>query len=171
MVVRRAHIADAGAIATLHVAVWQAAYRALLPAEFLQTLSVERRTLSWERAITQGAGDVWVYEEGSQLVGFVSFGSSRDPDVDCEYTGEVYALYVDPSRWGKGYGAALLHTAMDALRDRAFTAATLWVLRGNQRAIWFYERPAFRPDGGIKVDERPNGITLNEVRYRRSLVP
>lgn len=170
MPVRRARISDAEMIATVHVSTWQATYHALLPNKFLQALSVERRTQSWERTITQVVGDVWVYEEDSQVMGFVSFGASRDSDVDRNQIGEIYALYVDPSRWDKGYGAALLHPAIDMLRNQAFAAATLWVLRGNQRAIRFYERAGFRPDGGTKVDERPNGITLHEIRYRLSLV-
>jgi hypothetical protein len=41
--IRQAILEDAEAIAKVHVASWQAAYKGLMPAEFLASLSVERR--------------------------------------------------------------------------------------------------------------------------------
>jgi hypothetical protein len=49
--IRRATINDARAIAEVHVKSWQVAYRGLLPEDFLQNLSVERREEQWRRAL------------------------------------------------------------------------------------------------------------------------
>lgn len=46
--VRHATANDAAAIAQVHVASWQAAYRGLLPEALLVSLSVERRQRHWE---------------------------------------------------------------------------------------------------------------------------
>ncbi|MDP9315094.1 MAG: GNAT family N-acetyltransferase [Chloroflexota bacterium] len=169
MSVRVAQVADAEGIATVHVASWQAAYRGLLPEQFLQNLSVERRTQGWKASLVQGFESVYVYEEGRNIVGFVSCGPTRDDDVDREHVGEVYAIYLAPSVWNKRYGAALLNVALDTLRNQGFVSVSLWVLHTNQRAIQFYERAEFQADGATKVDTRPGGVVLKEIRYRRSL--
>jgi ribosomal protein S18 acetylase RimI-like enzyme len=42
--------------------------------------------------------------------------------------------------------------------------ATLWVVRGNQRAVAFYQRHGFRADGTAKWDERTGTIEDRMVR-------
>lgn len=51
-------------------------------------------------------------------------------------------LYVVPGAQGTGLGQALLDAALPGRR-----AAFLWVFRDNARAIRFYERNGFTPDG------------------------
>ncbi|WP_026370348.1 GNAT family N-acetyltransferase [Kallotenue papyrolyticum] len=169
MTVRQATFADAAAIAAVHVASWRAAYAGLLPDTLLQNLSVEQRTQQWQQALTNTSTEVYVYTADQTIVGFVACGPSRDEDVDQEPVGEIYAIYLEPASWDKGYGAALLSTALDALKKRGFASATLWVLHNNQRAMRFYTRADFQPDGATKEDTLPGGIVVHEVRYRRRL--
>jgi GNAT superfamily N-acetyltransferase len=55
-------------------------------------------------------------------------------------------MYVDPDRWGLGFGRALLFSAEDRFRADAYRDASLWVLRDNQRARRFYERGGWHND-------------------------
>jgi len=103
------------------------------------------------------------------MAGFVDFGPSRDDDADPGRVGEIYALYLDPAEWRKGYGSALLDQAIQALRARGFSDVTLWVLRNNQRGIKFYEATGFRQDGASKLERASQGVTLREERYRLSI--
>ena len=59
--------------------------------------------------------------------------------------GEVFALYVLAVYHGQGVGYALMRAAIDKLS--AYKKAAVWVLRGNERAIRFYEQFGFRFDG------------------------
>lgn len=70
--------------------------------------------------------------------------------------------------WGTGIGRRLMTAALTSLVEAGFTRATLWVLDTNERARRFYEAGSWRPDGGLKRDER-RGVLLNEVRYGRPL--
>jgi GNAT superfamily N-acetyltransferase len=97
----------------------------------------------------------------------VNAGPSRDGDAAAG-TGEVYAIYVDPSAVGTGIGQALLARAVSGMRERGYTAATLWVLDGNTRARRFYEAAGWRPDGAPQEGER-GGAAQQEVRYRIAL--
>ncbi|MBE6658012.1 MAG: GNAT family N-acetyltransferase [Ruminococcaceae bacterium] len=62
-------------------------------------------------------------------------------------TGEVYAIYVLAAYHGQGIGYRLMTAAMEQLS--AYDRIALWVLRGNERAIRFYERVGFSFDGTV----------------------
>jgi ribosomal protein S18 acetylase RimI-like enzyme len=158
-------VEDAEAIARIHVRSWQAAYRGLIPDDVLDGLSVQRRTEMWRGWLT-GASRlaVWVAEqEGGRIAGFVSAGPSED-----EAVAEIQAIYVEPDRFGRGIGRALLSRAVDELRAGGHAEVVLWVLDGNDRARRLYERTGWRADGGTKV-EVMEGVDLSQMRYRLEL--
>jgi len=105
--------------------------------------------------------------DGDVILGFVTFGASRD--VDSPNEGEILALYVDPEAWGRGVGRALITSARTYLREMSFVMANLWVLEGNQRSIRFYESDGWSSDG-VGRPEVVWGVAVKEVRYRRSLI-
>jgi GNAT superfamily N-acetyltransferase len=156
---------DVDAVAQLHVAVWQAAYRGLLPDAFLDAISVERRAAMWRQIVERQAAPALVAEQDGRIVGFVVGGPSRDDDAQPGVTAEILAIYVTPDRWGAGVGAQLLQEALTMLRDQSFQEVTLWVLRDNVRARRFYASAGFQADGGEKIDVM-GGVTFDEVRYR-----
>jgi GNAT superfamily N-acetyltransferase len=100
------------------------------------------------------------------LLGFVTFGGSRDEDA--RGLGEVYALYVDPDRYRGGVGRVLMGAARERLAAEGFDEAILWVLQGNERARTFYEGEGWRPDGASRV-ENPYDIVSTVDRFRRRL--
>lgn len=167
--VRRATVEDAPNIAWVHVRGWQEAYADLLPADFLRGLSVDQRQEQWSRRLTEpGAHKYMLVAEADESVcGFAGVCPSRDSDAAAD-TGELAALYIDPTAWGQGIGTYLQQYALAALSGDGFETATLWVLVGNQRARSFYERTGWRPDGHTKRETR-DVVVLDEVRYRRSL--
>lgn len=169
MEVRLAGVGDERSIAEVHVRTWQAAYRGQVPDNFLDNLSIERRTQGWSQIIAQSAPPACAYvlENEDQVVGFAHIAPSRDEDAS-EGVGEVTAIYLDRRFWGSGAGALLMDTALAALREAGFSRATLWVLESNARARRFYESAAWELDGATKVDRR-DGFQLHEVRYRRDL--
>jgi ribosomal protein S18 acetylase RimI-like enzyme len=77
-------------------------------------------------------------------------GSSRvggEMDAEDVTRGEVYALNVDPDRWGHGVGRALLAAGCGHLRAVGFATAVLWVHPDNARACRFYRASGWRADG------------------------
>jgi ribosomal protein S18 acetylase RimI-like enzyme len=137
MTIRQASPEYALRIATIHVEAWQAAYRGIVPDEYLRSLSVERRYAGWRQILEAAEESIWVAEDGEMALGWISASRSRDVDA-AQTTGEIWAIYVDPICWGKGVGRALFAAAEQELRKRGFTDATLWVLKDNERAVRFY---------------------------------
>ena len=98
--VRHATPRDAKAIADIHVATWQAAYKDLMPEEYLNKISVEKRLAYWREAIEFSEPQLLVATDGDEIVGFVGFDRSRDAGTKST-VGEVWAMYVAPAHWAK----------------------------------------------------------------------
>jgi GNAT superfamily N-acetyltransferase len=158
---------DALAIARVHVRAWQAAYRGLIDAEFLDRLRPEDRAARYRLGDPDPAAPhTLLAEAGGEVWGFATTGACRDSDA--AGSGELYALYVDPERWRTGTGRLLLEAATERFRAEGFQQAVLWVLRGNDAAEGFYEAAGWRRDGAER-EEQPYGVVSNVVRMRRSL--
>jgi ribosomal protein S18 acetylase RimI-like enzyme len=164
--IRRATLADAPAIAQLHIASQRAAYRGLIPQELLDHADRAWRARDWSSRIADSAWPVLLLEDGKgpMLLGFCHLTAARDAELDGRTTGEITALHVAPGQRGRGYGRALYEEARAELARRGYTELVLWVLEGNSAARGFYETVGFRADGA----KRPYAETpVHEVRYRR----
>jgi GNAT superfamily N-acetyltransferase len=165
--IRTATQADAAALARLFLTSWRAAYRGIMPDDFLDALSVTPILTRWERLLADPGGATVLVEADDSLHGFASFGRTRDADEGVA-TGELHALYVDPDRWHHGVGTALGRAALAKLGAGGYREATVWVLEANVRARCFYERMGFRLEpGACRLFSRRQA--LPEVRYRRRL--
>lgn len=158
---------DALDVARVHVRSWQAAYKGLLPDEYLDSLRADERASRYDFATTDPlAPHTIVADDGRTIVGFATIGVS--PGESSRDVGELMALYVDPASWRTGVGRSLIACARAGLRRRGFDNALLWVLEGNERAQRFYER-----DGWLRRDDRRRqriwGIEVDEIAFRRRL--
>lgn len=169
--VRPAQERDAAALGVLHVEAWRAGYADLMPAPFLAALSAEERAGEWRGRLVPSAGGpmTLVAEERGELLGFATFGPSRDEDRR-PWTGELFALNVAPRAWGKGVGRALMSACWPLLAAAGHRRATLWVLEGNDRAIDLYTRAGLLDDGGRKTLTL-GGAPLTERRMALALPP
>ncbi|MHB1517092.1 MAG: GNAT family N-acetyltransferase [Acidimicrobiales bacterium] len=165
--IRPAKRADADQVAGVHVRSWQVGYRGLLPDAYLQGMRPDDRAkrYTFEHPDPSQPATL-VAVEHNAIVGFATIGPSADDDSG--QTGELLALYVDPPRWGFGAGRALIAAARERLGEDGFREAVLWLLVGNQRAERFYRIDGWSPDGARRRED-VWGVTVDEIRYRRSL--
>jgi ribosomal protein S18 acetylase RimI-like enzyme len=162
---REARRGDELRVAELHVRSWQEAYAGLMPAEFLAGLDPRDRAGRYRFESVEGPTTLLAVS-GEPLLGFVTFGESRD--ADARGLGEVYALYVDPAHHRGGVGRLMMVEARRRLAVDGFTEAILWVLDGNDRAREFYEREGWVADGARR-EENPYDIVSNVCRFRRRI--
>ena len=168
-VIRNASIDDADAIGAVVVRAWQAAYRGIMPDDYLDGLRAEQRAATWQRVLADLGPDRWVQvlKVGDELVGFASYGPEL-ADVSDGETGELYAINLDPDHWGRGLGRALLAEVTRGLADVGYHTAVLWVATGNERARRLYESEGWTAEGPAR-DAEILGVIVNEVRYRKRL--
>jgi len=166
IVIRPAVVVDAPRVARVQIEAWQHAFAHILSPTYLQGLVIAPRAERWREHFLHSVEGIYVAEGGCEVIGFVNCGPSRDEDgADA---GEIYQLYVHPTRWRSGAGRQLLNRAEEDLRGRGFPRATLWTLEDNARGRAFYTHHGYAEDGArqpLTIGEQQ----VWEVRYARQL--
>lgn len=147
---------------------WREAYRGIVSPEKLANLPIER----WRHEIGVGLrrpeGDAFTYvaEIDGDFAGYCYVAApTRESGMGPEVA-ELGAMYVDPAHWGEGTGNALMGAALERLGGLPYAEAVLWTFEQNERAVSFYERHGWRPDGGEKIHARSGEPA---IRMRRSI--
>jgi ribosomal protein S18 acetylase RimI-like enzyme len=125
--------------AFVHFQSWHETYEGLVDGEYMKTVTLER----CEQIARAWRDNLLVAKDGNKVIGFAGYGRYRDETM-AEY-GEIFALYVLRAYQGRKVGIALMNEAVERLA--AHPAICLWVLKGNEKAIRFYEKYGFRFDG------------------------
>ena len=126
----------------VHWQTWREAYDNLLPAEFQETMTLDRCRFFSQKY----PENTLIAMDGKKIVGFISYGNFRDEAIQA---GEIIALYVLKDYYGKGVSKQLMHAAFVALDQ--FSEIYLWVLKDNKRAIAFYQKMGFTFDGQEQI--------------------
>jgi ribosomal protein S18 acetylase RimI-like enzyme len=169
MQISHAALEDAHAVAVIHVSAWQAAYRGIVPSDYLDGLSVEKREASWRAAIAGNDLHLLVAKLNDHIVGWVAFGACRDAGAATTH-GEIWAIYVAPAHWSCGVGRAHWLAARTALVQLGFKNVSLWVLAANARAIRFYLGVGFVKKLGSDERVKIGGVELLESCYAVEIV-
>ncbi|WP_069385236.1 GNAT family N-acetyltransferase [Cellulosimicrobium cellulans] len=161
--IRPAGPADASAIARVHVASWRGAYAGIVPDEYLASLDVDQREKHWVDSLSTAGARTWLADADGRTIGFATIGPCRDEDAEPGDL-EIYAIYLDPETWGRGVARDLMRTMLAEVPPGV--TVTLWVLADAERALRFYRRHGFSPDGVERRDDI-GGKDLTMVRFRR----
>ena len=137
----------------VHWQTWREAYDDLLPAEFQETMTLEKCRFFSQKY----PENTLIAMDGKKVIGFISYGNFRDEAIQA---GEIIALYVLKDYYGKGVSKQLMHAAFVALDQ--FSEIYLWVLKDNKRAIAFYQKMGFTFDGQEQILEL--GKPVKELR-------
>ncbi len=168
MLIRVATDDDTDVMGDLHVRAWQSGYRGIMPDEYLDGLNPADRRAMWRgRIAVVELPPVLVAVIDGTVVGFAAFGPTYRVGEGAE-VGELHAINLEPTHWGLGIGRTLLRRVTDELAAMSFTEAVLWVVPENTRARSLYASEQWSPDGG-SLTEQLFGVTVAEIRYRRSL--
>ena len=142
----------------VHWHTWREAYDDLLPADFQETMTLEKCRFFSQKY----PENTLIAMDGKKVVGFISYGNYRDETIQA---GEIIALYVLKDYYGKGVSKQLMHAAFVALDQ--FSEIYLWVLKDNKRAIAFYQKMGFTLDGQEQILKL--GKPVKELRMMCSL--
>ncbi|SDX79065.1 Ribosomal protein S18 acetylase RimI [Modestobacter sp. DSM 44400] len=151
---------DARGIGTCHLACWRETYTGLLSPAFFARRDESRFAANWRRVLEDPHGQtVVVADVDGAVVGFAAAISPSRDDPPVRPL-ELTTIYLRAAAHGGGLGQALLGSV---LGDRP---ASLWVAEQNPRAIAFYRRNGFAPDGArTELDGEWAGVA--EIRLVR----
>lgn len=143
-IIRAANLADAEAIAEVHVTSWRESYEGIVPKAILDALSVSERTERWRGILAQvGRQPVHVAEQEGRLVGFAQGGKNLSDELGQEM--ELYAIYLLSRIKRQGVGARLLKAVVNDFTQLGANSAGLWVFKENYPARRFYEHFGAHP--------------------------
>jgi GNAT superfamily N-acetyltransferase len=148
---------DAAAIVDIRNTSWREAYAHLLSPEFLENLVDD--TERFRDGIARARLTVTVVAElDGKIVGYAFAGPPQD-DEDAPRDWGLFHIYQYSRAHGSGTGQALLDAAVGDRR------AYLWSAEDNPRALAFYIRNGFTPDGARKlIPEWENMAAIRMVR-------
>jgi len=99
-----------------------------------------------------------VAEEGNALIGYAGMMFTGGSQAD------VVTLAVDPGRWGRGTGTALLTALVDEAEKRGYQEVLLEVREDNPRARQLYLRHGFAEIGIRRGYYQPSGVDAVVMR-------
>jgi GNAT superfamily N-acetyltransferase len=163
--IRRAVERDLPAIAAIHVASWQDAYKGVVPEVVLLGRSIADCLAGWRAIFARYPANITVAAlNDGRIHGFCCAGAVTDAGRNVPFEFEVYGLHVAPSSRRNGIGARLLHQALARARQHeGSSSAIVWTLADLTLSRKFYEREGGRlVKSGVFMIE---GTALPEVAY------
>lgn len=124
--------------AFVHWKSWHEAYPGFVDQEYLDALTLEK----CEKIAYSWPNNLIVAKHEGRVIGFIGYG---DRGNEAPNTGEIFALYVLSEYYGKGVAQQLMKTGLEQLNN--YSQICLWVLKENKKAIRFYQKCGFIPDG------------------------
>lgn len=138
--IRPAAVADADAIAQVHITAWRETYPGMVPASVLASVSLVRHAELWRSRLL---GPTWrtstfvATDAVGMVVGFGSCGPSQAALL--LYDGEIYAIYILRRAQHQGLGRRLMAAMARQLWERGARSAIVWSARDNAPARQFYQ--------------------------------
>jgi ribosomal protein S18 acetylase RimI-like enzyme len=142
--IRHPQLHEAEGLAHVHIKAWKQAYEGILPDQFWNEDSYQRRLNSWRQMLADQAhrARTRVVEVDGAVVGMAQIGPPREDDVAVEH--ELYMIYLLTEHQGSGASSEMMEELLH------HKSASLWVLKNNARALAFYRKHGFEPDGTEK---------------------
>jgi GNAT superfamily N-acetyltransferase len=140
----------------------------LSDAKAIADIDAKANQAYWREAIEFNEPQIYVALDADAMIGFVGFDRSRDKGTP-PTTGEIWAIQVVASHWGKGVGLALWDAARDGLREEGCNTVTLWLPLSNERALRFFELAGFKREMASIKTVPAGSSRMEEIRLKRAL--
>jgi GNAT superfamily N-acetyltransferase len=162
LIIRRAETRDAEGIARVCAAGWRDTYRGLKEPERIEAVIAEYyapERIRREIDATKG-WDGWIVAVEDNTVIGGGGGGMTGPDV-----GEVFVLYLDPTRRGEGIGTLILNAITEQQLAQGAREQWVSVEPENSKGLPFYYHRGFevrgkRPEWGTAPGEGGDSLRL-----------
>ncbi|NNN20485.1 MAG: GNAT family N-acetyltransferase [Acidimicrobiales bacterium] len=159
----RAEIDDIYDIAKIHVHSFTMGYDDLVDHKLIHYYNFENRVHLWRKLISESSPPKTLSIKllaDQKIAGITHYGPDR---VTGNETCEITGFYLHPSFWGMGGGTLLLQGTLEIAKMASYKKVGLWVLSENERAIKFYTKNGFSPDGSKRIENIAN-VEIEEIR-------
>lgn len=115
--VRKGNIDDIPQIAFVHITSWQKSFEGILPQDYLDSLSVEKRKIVFAKRMEAESYSLIVAETGDgKIFGFADFGTPvlKEPNYDTQ----IYSFYCLPEFQRMGFGKEIFRHSVKEIKKR-----------------------------------------------------
>ena len=159
--------ADAHDMAEIHIRSWEAAYKDIIPADYIKAKNATRHEL-WQRILTPDNEKQHIIRANGKTAGMLSVDLPHD-EIGDEYY-ELHGIYLFPEYFRQGIGTKAVNFAFDQARKLGKRQMILWCFAENTNSIKFYEKFGFTPDGNTQ--EHDHGTKVNvSIRMTAEIQP
>lgn len=160
---------NAQTLATIVSTSWYVAYGDILSPDMLEADSTKRHIELLGGFYANGLQNNWFEAffimETNTRIGSCIVGKSKDADAAFDVA-EILGIYILNEYRYKGFGSQALTFIEDRLRRQNYKNVNLWILAGT-RAITFYRRHGYKPDGTTR--DAVLGNEIMEIRLSKTL--
>ncbi len=166
MIIREAELTDAASVARVQIDSWRTTYVGIVPQDFLDSFSHERRTTEWQDRLANPQKSrvprfyYVAQEDAGEIFGFA--GAGPESSGNQVYTGELGAIYLLHAYQRRGVGRQLVAKVALKLQEQGHNSMLVWVIATNPYRS-FYEALGGQPAGQKEVNL--GGANLIEVAY------
>lgn len=161
--IRPVRLGDEVSLAHIQTESWKAAFRDIVEPGLLRTLTEpEAAQRMYRRLLEEGIGNGYLLELDGKPHCIAYWDKSRD-NRRADYA-ELICIHSLPDNWRQGCGSRMMERVLQDIRETGFRNVLLWVFRDNTRAISFYEKHGFAPNGIVQ-----EAFGAVEVMYERTL--
>ena len=157
--------ADAPLIAYIHMRSWDAAYKDILPADYIRKNNSTRYEM-WNSLLTEGNTTQFAILKCGEIIGLLGIGPPKDDDLGDEFY-ELYAIYLHPDHFHQGVGTQAMELAFRIARSLWKTDIVVWVFADNINSVRFFEKCGYIADG--RTHDMDCGKVMNCIRMRCKL--
>ncbi len=155
-------------LARIHLASKLAAETGIIDAAFLTAKTIEEYQEKWVGFLAAEDSQQDLLFSDDEAVGLISYGQLRTAPAGTSkirplYSAEIFAIYIHPDHFKKGYGQMLLKHAVTQLKAQKHQSLCLWALDKNKNACGFYEKMGAQRVGKQFVEMGPTKV--KEVCY------
>jgi 3-deoxy-manno-octulosonate cytidylyltransferase (CMP-KDO synthetase) len=136
--IRNASSDDIPGVARVHVESWKRSFKGIAPDDYLNSMSVDRRTEVISKRLADPTYRLLVAEDPDDgVVGFIDFGT---PDFEnYGYDARVYSFYLLPDFQRRGVGRRLFEKCFSRMSEEGFRSVCLDTLEMSPYRS-FYEK-------------------------------
>ena len=137
MEIRKALPTDALGITKVHVSAYKVSYRGYLPDDYLDTKTLNDKTVE-KTAYYLETAECYVVEDKQQII-IIAFAYMADHGNNLT---EIKALYVDPLFQKQGVGTKLAEYVTGLKKKAGYTKCAVWTLKFGP-SLPFYHKMGF----------------------------
>ena len=163
--IRLAVPSDAPDMAEVGMRSWEAAYKHILPADYIREKNATRPQ-QFRESITDENTTAYVIQKDGKTAGIMKLAPPADDDVDDTFY-EMHYIYLHPDYFRQGIGAQAMKFAFQKARELGKTFMVIWVFAENTNTIEFYKKCGFIADNKSRTQSRGRDVVI--IRMRKTL--